>query len=65
MPMTMEFGDGTGQGELVFDRKLGRTQQATMSMTLPFSMNMTTPDGQSISMQAMTKTTTKMELIEK
>jgi hypothetical protein len=36
-----------------------------MSMTLPFSMNMTTPDGQSISMQALTKTITKMELIEK
>ena len=65
MPMTMEFGDGTGQGEMVFDRKLGRTQQATMSMTMPMSMNMTTPDGQSISLQALTKTTTKMELIEK
>ena len=63
--MTMEFKDGTGQGELVFDRKLGRTQQATMSMTLPMSMNMTTPDGQSLSLQALTKTTTKMELIEK
>jgi uncharacterized protein DUF6263 len=65
MPVTIAFTDGKGDGEMVFDRKLGRTQQATFSMTMPMTMNMTTPDGQTLNMQALTKTTTKMELIEK
>jgi Family of unknown function (DUF6263) len=65
MPVKIEFTDGKGDGELVFDRKLGRTHQATFSMTLPMTMNMTTPDGQTLNLQALTKTTTKMELIEK
>ena len=65
MPMTIQFSDGTGEGETTFDRKLGRTQKATFLATLPMSMNMTAPDGSSISMQALTKTTTTMELIEK
>ena len=65
MPVTIQFSDGKADGEMLFDRKLGRTHQATMSMTLPMTKNMTTPDGQTLNMQALTKTTTKMELIEK
>ena len=65
MPMTIQFSDGTGDGELVFDRKLGRNQRASFNTTLPLSMSMTGPDGSQMSIQALTKTTTTMELIEK
>jgi hypothetical protein len=65
MPVTVQFNDGTGEGETIFDRKLGRTQKATALSTLPMSMNMTAPDGTSLSIQALTKTTMTMELIEK
>jgi uncharacterized protein DUF6263 len=65
IPMTVQFSDGTGQGEMLFDRKLGRTQKTTLETTLPMTMSMTTPDGQSVNLSALTKTTMTMELIEK
>jgi hypothetical protein len=65
MPMTIQFTDGTGQGELLFDRKLGRVQKTSAETTLPMTMSMTTPDGQSVNLTALTKTTMTMELIEK
>jgi hypothetical protein len=65
VPMTIQFNDGTGDGELIFDRKLGRNQRASFNTTLPLSMSMTGPDGSQMSIQALTKTTTTMELIEK
>ena len=65
MPMTVQFSDGTGQGELLFDPKLGRNQKTTFETTLPMTMSMTAPDGTPISMSALTKTTMVMELVEK
>ncbi|HYN06008.1 MAG TPA: DUF6263 family protein [Vicinamibacterales bacterium] len=65
MPMTIQFTDGTGQGEMLFDRKLGRTQKTTFETTLPMTMSMTAPDGSALNMSALTKTTMTMELIEK
>jgi hypothetical protein len=65
MPVTIQFSDGTGEGEMIFDRKLGRAQTATFLTTLPMSMNMTAPDGSALNIQAMTKSTTSIELIEK
>jgi uncharacterized protein DUF6263 len=65
VPMTIQFNDGTGDGEMIFDRKLGRNQRASFNTTLPLSMSMTGPDGSQMSIQALTKTTTTMELIEK
>ncbi|HEY7475156.1 MAG TPA: DUF6263 family protein [Vicinamibacterales bacterium] len=65
MPMTIQFSDGSGQGELLFDRKLGRTQKATFETTMPMTMVMTAPDGQTLNISALTKTNMTMELIEK
>ncbi len=65
IPMKVEISDGTGQGELLFDRKLGRTQKATADTTVPIAMNMTAPDGTVLNLTALTKTMTTMELIEK
>lgn len=65
MPMTIQFSDGTGDGEIFFDRRAGRTQRATFNTTMPMTMNMTAPDGSTVNISALTKTTMTTELIEK
>ena len=64
-PMTVTIGDGTSQGEMLFDVKAGRLRKATGTLSLPMSMRMTAPDGTDIAIQAAQKTTTTTELIEK
>ncbi len=63
-PMTVTMGDGTSQGEMLFDVQLGRVHKATAVVTLPMTMSMAAPDGTSISLQAATKTTTTMEIVK-
>lgn len=64
-PMTVTIGDGTSQGETLFDVKAGRVRKATGTMSVPMSMRMTAPDGTDIAIQAAQKVMTTMELIEK
>ena len=64
-PMTVTMGDGTSQGELLFDTKLGRVRKSTGTLTQPLSMRMSAPDGTDIALQAVQKTTSTMELIDK
>ena len=64
-PMTVTMGDGTSQGELLFDTKLGRMRKSTGTLTQPLAMKMSAPDGTDIAIQAVQKTTSTMELIEK
>ena len=64
-PMTVTVGEGTSQGEMLFDVKAGRVRKATGTLSVPMSMRMTSPDGTDIAIQAAQKTTTTMELIEK
>lgn len=64
-PMTVTMGDGTSQGEMHFDVKLGRVRKSIGTLTQPLSMRMSAPDGTDLSLQAVQKTTTTMELIEK
>ncbi len=64
-PMTVTVGDGTSQGEMLFDVKAGRVRKATGMLSVPMSMRMSAPDGTDIAIQAAQKTTTTLELIEK
>jgi hypothetical protein len=64
-PMTVTMGDGASQGELLFDTKLGRVRKSTGTMTQPLAMKMNPGDGTEIAIQAVQKTTSTMELIEK
>ena len=64
-PMTVTMGEGTSQGEMQFDVKLGRVRKSTGTLTQPLSMRMSAPDGTDLSLQAVQKTITTMELIEK
>jgi xanthosine utilization system XapX-like protein len=64
-PMTVHVGNGTGEGEMIFDHAHGRIISTTGQSTLPMSMSMTGPDGSSINLDASTLTKIKMELIER
>jgi surface antigen len=64
-PMTAQLGDGTGEGEVAFDPKQGRVVRTVVRSTMPMSLSMTAPDGSSISMQAQTKNTLTMDLVER
>jgi hypothetical protein len=64
-PMTVAMGDGTSQGEVVFDVKAGRVNKSTSVVSLPLTMTMSSPDGTTLNIQAATKTTTTVELIQK
>lgn len=64
-PMTVNVGDGTSQGETLFDVKAGRVRKTTGTLSVPMSMRMSAPDGTDIAIQAAQKTTTTLELIEK
>jgi hypothetical protein len=63
--MTVTVGEGTSQGEMLFDVKAGRVRKATGTLSVPMSMRMSAPDGTDIAIQAAQKTTSTMELIEK
>lgn len=64
-PMTVQLGDGTGDGEIVFDHKQGLIVRSVARNTIPMTMSMTGPDGSSMNIQGVTKTTMTMELVEK
>jgi hypothetical protein len=64
-PMTVSMGDGKSSGDITFDAKLGRVRKMVTTLSMPLSMSMAAPDGTNISLQANTKTTTTLELIEK
>jgi hypothetical protein len=64
-PMTVTMGDGTAQGETMFDTKLGRARKTVVTVSMPLSMVMAAPDGTNLNLQAASKSTTTIELIEK
>ena len=54
-PMTVTMGDGTSQGDITFNVKLGRMQKMTSVLVMPLSMSMAAPDGTNLSIQASSK----------
>ena len=63
-PMTVRVEPGSGTGEMIFDTKLGRVLKSTANTSMPMSMSMTTPDGNTMSMQAATKTRLTYEIMK-
>ena len=63
--MTMQIGDGTGEGETTFDTKAGRMVKTVTTMSLPMSMSMAGPDGTPLSIQGTTKTKVTLELVSR
>jgi len=55
---------GAGTGEMIFDTKLGRVLKSSATTSMPMSMTMSMPDGNSMSMQASTKTRVTYEILK-
>jgi len=63
-PMTVKVEPGAGTGEMIFDTKLGRVLRSSATTSMPMSMTMSMPDGNSMSMQAATKTQVTYEILK-
>ena len=63
-PMTVKVEPGSGTGEMIFDTKLGRVLKSSATTSMPMSMTMSMPDGNSMSMQASTKTRVTYEIVK-
>jgi hypothetical protein len=61
----VQLGDGSGEGEQLFDATNGRLQRSTQRMSTPMTMSGPAPDGSQLSLRAVTKSTMTMELLEK
>jgi hypothetical protein len=64
MGLTMQMGNGVGDGEQVFDAGTGRFRGSTTHITMPMTMSGTGPDGTALSMKTSVKTTTTVELVQ-
>ena len=64
-PMSVQVGDGTSQGDVLFNAKLGRLERCTIDTAIPMSMNLPSPDGSTISIQASSKAKTTVQLVVK
>jgi Family of unknown function (DUF6263) len=64
-PLSVQLGDGSGDGEQLFDATNGRLQRVTQQITTPMTMSGPAPDGSQLSLRAITKSTMTMELLEK
>jgi hypothetical protein len=65
MGMVMRISEGKGSGETTFDVAKGRSTSTTIHSETPATTSMTGPDGSSMTMSNLTKTTVTMELIDK
>jgi len=64
MGLTMQMGNGVGDGEQVFEAGTGRFRGSTTHITMPMTMSGTGPDGTALSMKTSVKTTTTVELVQ-
>jgi hypothetical protein len=64
-PLSVQLGDGSGDGEQLFDATNGRLQRSTQQITTPMTMSGPAPDGSQLSLRAITKSTMTMELLDK
>jgi hypothetical protein len=62
-PLSVQLGDGSGEGEQLFDATNGRLQRSTQRTTTPMTMSGQAPDGSQLSLRAVTKSTMTMEFI--
>jgi hypothetical protein len=63
--LSVQLGDGSGEGEQLFDMTNGQLQRSVHRMTTPMTLSGQAPDGSQLSLRATTKSTMTMELLEK
>ena len=64
-PFTIEAGDATGEGEILFDHKAGRIELTTVVVTMPMAMYMSGPDGSQMTLQSLTHTKSTFGLVKR
>jgi Family of unknown function (DUF6263) len=62
-PIAIQTSEGTGESELFFDIARGRVQRVTTTLTLPMTMSNPAPNGGSMSLQMLIKSTLTLELV--
>jgi hypothetical protein len=63
MGLKIQLGDGTGEGELMFDIAAGRLLRSETRMTMPTQMSMPGPDGSAMNLKSVATSVIAMELI--
>jgi hypothetical protein len=64
MGLTMQMGDGTGDGEQVFEAGSGRLRSSVIRSAIPMTMSGAGPDGTPVNMKTSIKGTTTVELVQ-
>ncbi len=64
-PMSTQLGTGSGDGEMLFDHKLGRIQRVVLRQKMPMTMSMPGPDGSPMTLGGQVNVTTTLDLIAK
>jgi Family of unknown function (DUF6263) len=64
VPVGVQAGESTGESELLFDISKGRVQSLTTALTQPMTMASPVPNGGSMSLQMLIKSTMTLELVE-
>ena len=64
-PMSVTVSDGTGDGDMLVDHRLGQIVRSTTHLTLPMAMSMTAPDGTSMSLTGVTKLNVTLTLVDR
>jgi len=64
-PLNVRLGEGSGEGEQLFDATKGRLVRSTYRVTTPMTMSGPAPDGSQLNLQATTKSTITIELLDK
>jgi len=65
IPAQIEVYDAFAEGEVLFDPAAGRVSRATSRMTIPMAMTMTAPDGSTLGIDSVVRSTTTVELVER
>lgn len=63
--VTTVFGEGASDGEVLFDSRLGRVVTSTLHVTQPMTLQLPSPDGTSLNVSSLSKSTVTLTLIER
>lgn len=64
MGFTMDIGESTGEGDLLFDMNKGRILRTAMRSVMPMTMSGSAPDGTAVNMKTDVTSIVKVELME-
>jgi len=64
MGLKMQFGDGSGEGELIFNVTKGRLERSTTRTTMQIEMSAPGPDGNAMTTHTLVKGLSTIELLQ-